>query len=320
MTMLPFEEPEDYRTEEEPSSLRRQKRAETHRDRRRWWLARHRRLLLVLAVVLAGAGSAGWAAARFLLDDPRFHFRSLHLREHQFVESSQVEDKFTFDRGRSILRIPLRERREEIEQIPWVRSATITRALPDQLWVRVEERAPVGFVWTEAGLSLVDDEGVILDPPPGFSATFPVVRGVAEQESAAERRSRMQLYTALLEDLDRGDSHLREEISEVDLTDPQDVRIVVADSPGAVLLHLGKENFLSRYLIYASQLGQWKRQFSNIRSVDLRFDGQVVINADAPQQLPLPAWNQSLQATAPPTPSLPAPPPGDRAGRNSLSQ
>ena len=71
--------------------------------------------------------------------------------------------------------------------------------------------------------------------------------------------------------------------------------MVVADSAGAVLLHLGNEDFLSRYLLYASQVGQWKQKFANVRSVDLRFEGQVVINAD-PAMTPRPAGESSRVA------------------------
>jgi cell division protein FtsQ len=117
--------------------------------------------------------------------------------------------------------------------------------------------------------------------PPQASFTFPVVRGVAAEESPAERRAKMELFVAMRSDLDRGEGRLSDAISEVDLSDPQDARVVVADSAGAVMLHLGNEDFLSRYLLYASQAGQWKQKFANVRSVDLRFEGQVVINADA---------------------------------------
>ena len=91
----------------------------------------------------------------------------------------------------------------------------------------------------------------------------------------------MKLFMELMNDLDRREANLRDQISEVDLSNPQNARVIVADDSGAVLLHLGREDFLPRYLLYASQIDQWQEKFANVRSVDLRFEGQVVINSNA---------------------------------------
>ena len=253
--------------------------------------ARSRRRAIVFTILSLGSlGAAGWGAARFLLADPRFFLSTVELHGRRFAAASQVEDKFVSDRGRSLLRVPLDERRRAIEQIPWVRSAMVTRVFPTRIAVTIAERVPVAFLWTADGVALIDDGGVILDAPPqGLLAqgiggqgsfTFPVIRGASADESPAERRGKMQLYMAMMKDLDHGDRRLRDEISEVDLSDPQDARAVVTDSSGAILPHLGNQDFLSRYLVYASRIGEWKQKFSNVQSVDLRFGGQVVINAD----------------------------------------
>lgn len=249
-------------------------------------------------VALAVLGGGAWGARRFLLNDPRFFLSSVELLGRQYAAASEVEDRFVSDRGRSLLRVPLEERRRAVEEVSWVRSAAITRIFPDRIAVTIEERIPVAFVWTNEGIGLLDQEGVFLELPPQASFTFPVVRGVSADESPQDRQAKMALFMALMTDLDRGESRLRDGISEVDLSDPQDARVVVADAAGAVLLHLGNEDFLSRYLLYASQIGQWKQKFANVQSVDLRFEGQVVINADPPMG-PRPAAGESPRAATP---------------------
>lgn len=261
------------------------KEAETTLARRRPGRSRGGRGLpwgrMALAMAALGAlGGVVWGSRQVLLNDPRFFLSSVELRGSQFAAQSQVEDQFVSDRGRSLLRIPLDERRRAVEAVSWVRAAVVTRVFPDRIAIAIEERVPVAFVWTSDGIALIDAEGVVLEMPPQATFTFPVVRGVTAEESPAERRAKMDLFVAMRNDLDRGEGRLSDAISEVDLSDPQDARIVVADSAGAVLLHLGNEDFLSRYLLYASQVGQWKQKFANVQSVDLRFEGQVVINAD----------------------------------------
>jgi len=239
-----------------------------------------RAIALVLAVLVV-LGAAAWGVIGVVLSNPYFLLSSVELQGARFVAKSQVEDQFVTDRGRSLLRVPLEERRQAIERIPWIRSASVTRVFPDRIAVALAERVPVAFVWTADGIALLDEEGVILDLPPDSDFHFPVVRGVTTDQSPEERRDRMKLFTEMMTDLGRSEGDLIAGISEVDLTDPQDARVIVADGSGAVLLHLGREDFLLRYTLYASQIGQWQQKFANVRSVDLRFEGQVVINADS---------------------------------------
>ena len=275
-----FETARYYGDVEESASLRRQRPVKVRKDRFRRGLA-GRVWRGVLAVLLVSVSIwAVWSAVEFGLTNPRFHLASVDIHGAEFVAPSQLEEKFLADKGKSILRVPLRQRGREIEQLPWVRSAAVGRIFPNRLWVEVQERVPVAFVSSPAGMALVDKEGVILDYPQKASFTFPVVRGIFGRDSSETRRSRMQLFQALMEELSSGDPPYSEKISEVDLRDPRDARVVVADSAGAVLLHLGEENFLARYRVYLGHIQEWKQKFSSIQSIDLRYGGQVVINAD----------------------------------------
>ena len=235
-------------------------------------------VLAALGVIVAAGGLYG--GFRYIAGNPLLVLSSVRLEGGKYVSASEIEDKFAPDRGRSVFQVPLERRRLEIQQIPWVRSATVRRVLPNEIRVAVEERKPVAFLARADGLALTDEEGIVLDAPRDASFRFPVVRGIPEESSAAERRERMQLYMALMKDLERGGLQASDVISEVDLQDAQDARMIVSDSSGTVLLHLGKENFLGRYLIYLSHIEEWKKKFPNIESVDLRYEGQVVINAD----------------------------------------
>ena len=295
-----FETVRDYVKTEETAALRRQRPAKVRKDRFRRSLA-SRVWRGFLAVLLVSASLwAVWSAVDFGLYNPRFHLASVEIHGAEFVAPSQLEEKFLADQGKSILRAPLRQRTQEIEQIPWVRSAIVGRIFPNRLWVEVQERVPVAFVSIPAGMALVDEEGVILDYPQKASFTFPVVRGISGRDSPETRRSRMQLFQALMEELSSGDPPYSEKISEVDLRDPRDARVVVADSAGAVLLHLGEEDFLARYRVYLGHIQEWKQKFSSIQSIDLRYGGQVVINADpAGESAPPADFGSSTEGSRP---------------------
>ena len=66
----------------------------------------------------------------------------------------------------------------------------------------------------------------------------------------------------------RGTQYSRD-LSDVDLSDPDDVKATVPDPQGAVLVHLGSSNFLERFKVYVSHVQEWRTQFHPLKSVDL---------------------------------------------------
>ena len=271
-----------------PVYLRLQKRAqaESAPERAHPKLARWRRGSLAFFAFFAFC----WAVfllVRHVESDARFRLHSIELRGGKFVSALEVEEVFFPDRDQSIYLIPLDERRREVERIPWVRSATVARVLPDHVAVTVEERAPVAFLWTRRGIALVDGEGVILDTPEQSQWTFPVLRGVSEQEPVEKRKARMERYLKLRDALGQQKGEMPPEISEVDLADAADLAVVVTDAYGAVRLHLGEERFPDRYETYRSHIAEWRQQFNAIQSIDLRYEGQVVIQSSVPTTLRL---------------------------------
>jgi cell division protein FtsQ len=46
------------------------------------------------------------------------------------------------------------------------------------------------------------------------------------------------------------------------------------------VVHLGASDFLQRYKLYVGHIAEWRQQFPNLQSVDLRYEGQVVVNPD----------------------------------------
>src|SRR5208282_6628109 len=75
--------------------------------------------------------------------------------------------------------------------------------------------------------------------------------------------------------------HYSHDLSEVDVTDPDDVKVTVSDPKGAVLAHLRSPNFLGPLQVYMAHVQEWRSQYSPLDSVDLRFEGQVIVNPDS---------------------------------------
>ncbi len=164
-----------------------------------------------------------------------------------------------------------------------MQSASVMRLLPDRLNIVVKERTPVAFVEVNSHIELIDANGVIMDLPAGqlTKYSFPVVVGMPDTEPVSTRAARMKIYVQLMKELDAGGAHYSRDLSDVDLSDPDDVKATVTDANGAVLVHLGSSNFLERFKIYVTHVQEWRAQFQRLESVDLRFDHQVIVNPDS---------------------------------------
>ncbi|MCI0355266.1 MAG: FtsQ-type POTRA domain-containing protein, partial [Acidobacteria bacterium] len=272
-------------TEEESPFLRAQKRVPV----RRAPLPRKTAHLLkkaVLAFLLLGV--VGWAGAvvyaygtsswRFRLDSRD----SVQIEGMENVSPEQVTEVFRPDVGRNLFQISLDDRRKSLEQIPWIESAAVMRLLPDRLQVSLRERKPVAFAQIGSRVSLIDANGVVMEMPTGRQKqySFPVVVGMGESEPRSTRAARMKIYSTLVGALDGEGGRYSEDLSEVDLSDPEDVKITVADPAGAVLVHLGSSHFLERYKVYLAHVGEWRQQFQRLDSVDLRYERQIIVNPD----------------------------------------
>jgi cell division protein FtsQ len=186
------------------------------------------------------------------------------------------------DIGRNIFFVPLSERKQTLEKIPWVESASVMRFVPNRLRIEIHERTPVAFARVGSKIMLIDPVGTLMDLPAAGKKkySFPVILGMNLGEPASTRAARMKIYNDLVSQLDAGGTHYSQELSEVDLTDGEDVKVLPSDPQGEVLVHLGSSNYLERYKVYVSHVREWRQQFDKLESVDLRYDGQIIVNPD----------------------------------------
>ncbi len=266
--------------------------------------AANRLKIVGIVVIVAGTMTlAGFAASRYAMKSRQFRVESsdqIQVTGNQNVTRSQIVRVFGADISRNVLAVPLQARERELEQISWIESATIMRYLPNRLAVVVKERTPVAFVQVESRIALIDANGVVMDMPTNGATkySFPVIMGFTDAEPLSTRSARMKIFTALVQDLDSGGARYSQDLSEVDLSDPEDAKVTVAD--GGVIVHLGDSNYLERYKVYVSHVQEWKQQYGALRSVDLRYDNQVVVD---PLPVPSTPSAQTAKVAQKPTPA-----------------
>jgi cell division protein FtsQ len=280
--------PPEALADDEPRYLRRQKPLEIRCRKfgRKSWPA-YRRWTLIVTAFLA-LGFLGYRSFRFLLFSPSVEFADLYqvgIAGNQFVSRAAITDVFTPDLGKSILRVPLDARRKEIESIPWVEEAAVERTLPDRIRIELVERTPVAFLRTGNELQLVDAAGVLLERPLEARFHFPVVSGFGETTPLADRKQRMALFVDFMKEIELAHAGAGEQVSEVDFSDAQDLRAMLAGLPGLegqypIWVHFGNSDFVNKYRLLAENVAQWRASAGRVESIDLRFSRQVVVNPE----------------------------------------
>ncbi len=247
-----------------------------------------------VAAVLGAVGLGAIAARRSLLHDPRFAIASssdIEITGNKHLTRAQVLSVFGADLERNIFRIPMAQRRDDLERLPWVQHAEVMRLLPNALRIAITERTPVAYVRQGSHIGLVDASGVLLDMPEDVAGdphySFPVLTGLSESDPLTVREARMEVYHRFMQDLDSGGAKNTDSLSEVDVSNPEDVKAVVTESGSDVLVHFGDEKFLQRFKTFSQNLAQWKSQYPKLAAVDARYDSEFVLEMQRGAEVPL---------------------------------
>jgi len=255
-----------------------------------------------VALVLAAVGVACYGALSFVTTSEIFRVTSsqqIELVNNNHLSRAQMLSVFGEDVDRNIFHVPLEQRRQQLEQMPWVERATVMRLLPNRLRVQVTERVPVAYLRQGGNIGLIDASGVVLDIPPDAAGnanyTFPVVTGIKATDEADSRRQRMALYSAFMKDMDSDGKGSTSQISEVDLSDPEDVKALIPYNNQEVLVHFGVQGFLTRFHAFQQHIAEWRTTYPRLSGVDMRYERQVVLQMP-PKDSTVPGASDSTNA------------------------
>ncbi len=242
--------------------------------------------VLLACLFLTGALYASQRIEQFLISDPHFQLpgpldyglesANVALTGVQYASRAQIVRLFTSDYGRSLYFFPLAARRRALLGIPWVHDASIVRIWPNRIQVEITERTPVAFVKLPAdGMSrwaLIDNEGVILEPPRKHVFRLPLLSGVLIGEAAEKRAARVRRMQRLMKDL----GSLADSVSEVDASDLENLKVIQqVDGGRTVALLLGDQNFTSRVRNFRDHYPEIHRKLPQAVTFDLRLDDRI---------------------------------------------
>jgi cell division protein FtsQ len=204
----------------------------------------------------------------FLTTDARFEVQKLSVSGLKHVEENQVLAKAGFEVGTNVFRVKLDKIRERVEELPWVRYATVERVLPDKIIIKISEREPIGLGRINGEVFQFDADAKILDPDPETPASFPILDGLRMGDHKGNLQ-KVEMYRKVIEDV--GQTAL----SEIHINDSQEVTVVSASDP--VSVDLGAMDFRSRWVKYLQLKPQIQQQYPQAVRIDLRFRNQVIV-------------------------------------------
>jgi cell division septal protein FtsQ len=249
--------------------------------RRQWrgWLWRAAKIAAALAILaggLYGAASAALAGRWFVVS-------RVNVEGNTRLSAGDIDALLQGLRGQPIFRLNLDAYRRRLMDSPWVAGATLRRVLPGTIEIRLVERAPIVIARIGGRLYLVDRAGVVIDEfgPQYREFDLPLVDGLAAptSEGTGVNDSRAALLSRFL-DAVSADPALRRAVSQIDVSDEDDVVVLLGGDPAFV--RLGDGRFLERLRMYRELAPTLQRRLHEIDYVDMRFDERVYVKSKTP--------------------------------------
>lgn len=175
-----------------------------------------------------------------------FDVKKIDVRGATYASKSNIEKIVAANTEKSgVWNADLKEIKEKVERLDFVKSAAVSRVLPDGVRVNLIERVPKAIVRLSGGDFWADEEGMLLAAVNRSEAHFPfVIRGWDEtktDKAVKENQLRVKLYQKMLEEWKTFE--LDKRVKAVEMTDLTEPRAIIEDSGEAVEIVLAKDNF-----------------------------------------------------------------------------
>lgn len=232
-----------------------------------------------LAIGLIGSG---WYVQDVMTSGAAFAVADVRLINNSRLSVGEVDALLDGLKGRNIVITPLEPWRQRLLSSPWVREASLRRALPSTIEVRITERVPMAVARAGDALLLIDEQGSVIDEfgPRYRALDLPIVEGLMERDGkpAVADPAHVALVAETLGSL--REAHLLGSVSQIDVRNLRDVTVLLMNDPA--LLHLGRERFGERVQSYLDMRERLAQMVEQVESVDLRFENRVYVRPRKP--------------------------------------
>jgi cell division septal protein FtsQ len=202
-------------------------------------------LFLILCILFC-LGFLGFMGYRTVTASEFFDVKKIDVRGALYCSKTDIEKIVAAGTERSgVWNADLKDIKDKVERLDFVKSAAVSRVLPDGVRVQVIERVPKAVVRLSGGDFWADDEGQLIaqvgknEPLPPF-----VMRGWDEaktDKAQKDNQLRVKKYQKMLEEWKTFD--LDKRVREVNLANLSKPKVLVDNAGELVPVILANDNF-----------------------------------------------------------------------------
>ena len=193
----------------------------------------------------------------------------IHIKGRNYTSFEDIKSAVGAPYGTPLIGLSLSEIQHNVEQLGWVKSASVARIYPDAISITLTERRPLALLQSPSGHRLIDEAGhIIFGAPATAFSHLPVVSGEGAAEEARYIIEALRTEPDLFADVwaiqrvsnRRWDVHLRTGLA---------VRLPEKDA----VLAWSKLAILDR---------DTKIMMRDLATIDMRVSGQLIVEPNLP--------------------------------------
>jgi cell division protein FtsQ len=229
--------------------------------------------VILLAILLLAAVSVTLLTgtrAKLLAWSVRAGFRvdDISVVGRDKTSSAQLLSVLGIKRGDAIVTIDLASARHRLEAIPWVRTATIERRLPNRILLSITERVPIALWQAKGRYYLVDGDGQIIGDQIDDYPHLPLMVGEGAPDHAQE-------LVALL----GAEPSLRGRVTAAAWVGERRWNITLDTGPGGILVQLPDEGAEAAWHDLALLDKEQKLLERQVGVIDMRLPDRLILRA-----------------------------------------
>ena len=236
--------------------------------------------VLRLAGVVLLAGAVVWSKEKttaLLQDVAGLRLAKVTVEGNHYLTDEEVAGALALPLGENMFKLDLKGATDRVKGMDWVERVFVERRLPSSLLISVRERKPVALL-DNGSLYGVDQEGRVLSPSAALlSEDLPLISGVPLRADAMGTTAMAESLKPALDFFDfmkRHDGVLAADVSEVDLTDRESLKVTFIDGIQASFDPPVTETELRRMAVVLSDLDQKQKRAG---TMDFRYRDMVLV-------------------------------------------
>jgi cell division protein FtsQ len=234
---------------------------------------------ILLIVLLVGELSyLGFQGAQSLKTSSLFFLNRIEVTGTHKTTAPEIKT-IVLQQSKNALLADLTRLKLRLETHPWIESAIIWRELPGTIRIHIVERKPVALVLA-ANLYLVDCYGkpISLYEQDAKFSSLPVITGISDITNEEKIRGGLEFVQALSQD-----AEVFQQISEIHYYDADSTIVYLRGIP--LGLFVSKDGILSMIKKFIQHADLVKNNFSSLKWIDLRYQGQIILKHSYKEQL-----------------------------------